>query len=53
MHQFETTGGHARTAGGCGHAVPPAAGGVLHHSETTGGHAVPPAPPVSLLFIES
>jgi hypothetical protein len=25
----------AETAGGCGHAVPPAAGGVLHHLETT------------------
>ncbi|MDR2493708.1 MAG: hypothetical protein LBD24_00650 [Spirochaetaceae bacterium] len=28
MHQFETTGGHA---------VPPAAGGGLHHYQATGG----------------
>jgi hypothetical protein len=24
LHYLETTGGHAETAGGCGHAVPPA-----------------------------
>ncbi|MDR2493813.1 MAG: hypothetical protein LBD24_01185 [Spirochaetaceae bacterium] len=36
MHHSETTGGHA---------VPPAAGGVLHHLEATGGHTVPPALP--------
>ncbi|MDR2495340.1 MAG: hypothetical protein LBD24_08990 [Spirochaetaceae bacterium] len=30
MHSYESTSGHV---------VPPAAGGVLHRSETTGGHA--------------